>query len=207
MNEQELVAGIHRSDLFNGCTFFEGFLPQGPKLCHLLGQINNHLAFRYRGHCEEDPTFKQVIPYCLITRGNELFVTRRRPNGGDARLYGKGSIGIGGHMNPVPGVPVSQLMQVNMLRELQEEVEIILPEGLEKKTEIIGMINFEHDPVSTVHVGVVYRVAVPVAAEVKIREVDKLEGSFKSLRGAIATPNMEAWSSVCLNEPLSFWLS
>ena len=52
---------------------------------------------------EEDPSFKQLIGYVLLKDINtgEVLVYKRLVGGGEARLHGKASVGIGGHMNEV----------------------------------------------------------------------------------------------------------
>ena len=47
---------------------------------------------------EEDPCFKQVIPYLIIERDNGILVYQGT-KAGDARLHDRMSIGVGGHIN------------------------------------------------------------------------------------------------------------
>ena len=57
-----------------------------------------------RGDMEEDPAYKQLIGYVIITSDNgKTLVYKRLNGGGEARLHGMLSIGVGGHMNDVPG--------------------------------------------------------------------------------------------------------
>ena len=52
---------------------------------------------------ERDPAFKQVIPYLVLRDGERYFLMQRTTAGGDARLHGRYSIGVGGHLNPGDG--------------------------------------------------------------------------------------------------------
>ena len=53
---------------------------------------------------EEDPSYKQLISYCLLeNEKNEILVYKRLSDGGESRLHGQSSIGVGGHMNDVIG--------------------------------------------------------------------------------------------------------
>ena len=53
---------------------------------------------------EEDPEFKQLISYCLLeNQSGEILVYERLSGGGEERLHGQSSIGVGGHMNDVVG--------------------------------------------------------------------------------------------------------
>ena len=54
--------------------------------------------FMPRDEAEQRPDYKQIIPYVILRRGDEVFVTRRLSKGGEARLHGKISIGIGGQI-------------------------------------------------------------------------------------------------------------
>lgn len=125
--------------------------------------------FVERRHAEEDATLKQVIPYCVLARGPEVFLTRRTSAGGDARLFGKRSIGIGGHVNPVDGADVLALA---LRREIEEEVAVEGPWD----ARAVGVLNDDSTDVGSVHVGLVH--VVRVAGEVTVRETDRLTGGF-----------------------------
>lgn len=70
-------------------------------LRQLLDPSNS--VFRSRAQVENDPDFKQLIPYVLIKRGNAWLHYIRGQTSGEKRLVNRGSIGIGGHINPVDG--------------------------------------------------------------------------------------------------------
>ena len=59
--------------------------------------------FAERDAVEEDPSLKQVIPYAVIARAGGIFCFRRSNRGGERRLFGLRSIGVGGHVNPEDG--------------------------------------------------------------------------------------------------------
>ena len=76
-----------------------GLITEGrEELLRLL--IAEH-SFLPRPEAEQDPGYRQIIPYVLLCRGEKVFATRRLNKGGEARLHGKVSVGIGGHINPV----------------------------------------------------------------------------------------------------------
>ena len=75
-------------------------------------------VFRDRAAMEQDPSFKQVIPYLVLRDGPRYFLMRRTRAGGDARLHDRWSIGVGGHLNPGDGDLAGGLR-----REWQEEIE------------------------------------------------------------------------------------
>ena len=100
-----------------------------------------------RGDAEEDPTYKQVIPYLVLRDGERWFLMRRTRAGGDARLHDLWSIGVGGHLNPGDGD-----LEGGLRREWAEElVADFVPEF-----EPVGLLNDDTTPVGAVHVGLVF---------------------------------------------------
>src|SRR5437764_8313995 len=98
MNQpQENVLVVRRS-LFDELGSFHG-LNFGPEkyLSALLSRGNNF--FLPRAQAENDPSYKQIIPYALIAHGDTVLHYVLRKKAGEPRLVAKGSIGIGGHMN------------------------------------------------------------------------------------------------------------
>ena len=117
----EFVYVVKRHDLF------ERRFPHGLEVldeaatADVTGRIRARGFFVERRHAETDATLKQIIPYCVVVRGGDVFLTRRTSKGGDARLFGKRSIGIGGHINPVDGADV---LALGLRREIEEELTI-----------------------------------------------------------------------------------
>jgi predicted NUDIX family phosphoesterase len=141
--------------------------------------------FVSRSAAEEDPTHKQVIPYLVLRDGERWFLMRRTRAGGDARLHGLWSIGVGGHVNPGDGGVLGGLG-----REWTEE----LVADFEPPFTPIGLLNDDTTPVGAVHIGVVYA-ADADGRPVTIRETDKLSGAFAStVEVAEVRDGMETWS-------------
>ena len=75
-----------------------------------------------RGDMEEDPTFKQLISYCLLENEKGEILLRTSIWWRRKRLHGQSSIGVGGHMNDVVGADsINEVLRVNAQRELEEE--------------------------------------------------------------------------------------
>jgi predicted NUDIX family phosphoesterase len=56
--------------------------------------------FKRRGCMEENPSFKQLIPYVIVTNeNNEILMYKRSTKGGESRLHNVYSIGFGGHID------------------------------------------------------------------------------------------------------------
>jgi len=144
-------------------------------------------VFRDRAAMEQDPSFKQVIPYLVLRDGPRYFLMRRTRAGADARLHDRWSIGVGGHLNPGDGDLAGGLR-----REWQEEIEAdFVPEF-----QLVGLLNDDTTDVGSVHVGAVY-LAEAGGRPVVIRETEKLEGSFADAAAVAAVEaRLETWSAL-----------
>jgi predicted NUDIX family phosphoesterase len=144
-------------------------------------------TFRRRREGEEDPSWKQVIPYLVLRQGDRLFLMRRTRSGGDARLHERYSIGVGGHINPGDGHVLGGLR-----REWREE----LAAEFEPTFELLGLLNDDEDPVGAVHLGLVF-VAEAGGRAVSVRETDKLRGSFVTPEDVNRVyDGLETWSQL-----------
>src|SRR2546422_4254050 len=98
-NENVLVV---RRSLFDQLGSFQGLnFEPGKYLDAFLSRGNNF--FLPRPEAENNPAYKQIIPYALIAFGNRVAYYVRGKKSGEQRLVAKGSIGIGGH--PEAGGP------------------------------------------------------------------------------------------------------
>ena len=196
----EMVMGVSTSALFQGGHYFTGFRPWGPQTTPILDNILNQAEFRSRGACENDPSFKQIIPYCIVSSGNKIFVYRRENGGGESRLFSKGSIGIGGHINPYPKMlNTSLILTRSIYRELREELNFSLP-LVDFHLIPEGMLNIDVGSVNKVHFALVYKVVFPPQTEITVREKDTLKGSLMSVREVLAAElEWETWSKIILD--------
>lgn len=134
---------------------------------------------------EQDPSFKQVIPYLVLRDGRRYFLMQRTRAGGDARLHDLYSIGVGGHLNPGDGGVLGGLR-----REWAEEVVADFVSAFR----LVALLNDDTTPVGAVHIGAVY-VADAAGRPVAIRETDKLSGAFvEPAAVAAVVERMETWS-------------
>jgi predicted NUDIX family phosphoesterase len=117
-----------------------------------------------RAEMEQDPTFKQIIPYLVLRDGARYFLMQRTMAGGDSRLHDRFSIGVGGHLNPGDGGLLGGLR-----REWAEE----LVADFEPAFRLIALLNDDTTPVGSVHLGAVY-LADAGGRPVAIRETHKL---------------------------------
>jgi predicted NUDIX family phosphoesterase len=178
----ELVLCLARADVPGGVDW-RGVAPR--PFAPLLAAVQGSGSFRPRGKVEDDPSWKQIIPYLVLRDGERLFLMKRTRAGGDERLHERYSIGIGGHVNPGDADVLGGLS-----REWREEIAAdFVPEF-----EPLGLLNDDSNPVGAVHLGLVYG-ADAAGRPVAIREIDKLSGQFATLDEVAAVADrLESWS-------------
>jgi predicted NUDIX family phosphoesterase len=183
---------------------FQGF---SADVGRYLPAVFERLGARERGPAEEDPSFKQLIPYVVFVSGKQVFRYVRGKRGSEARLHELHSIGVGGHIEATdvslfgdtPGAggrAAPQEYDLGMRREIAEEV--ILPEG-EEHQHAVGLINDDSTPVGRVHFGVVHLWELP-APELKRREAALARAGFAPLDELLAERDrFETWSQFVLD--------
>jgi predicted NUDIX family phosphoesterase len=193
----EFVFVVPRRELFPD-RYPQGFVPFGAALSRASFELalERHGFFVERERAERNPDWKQIIPYNVVLRGGEVLLLRRTTRGGEARLFGKHTIGVGGHVNPVDletSTSRSAIGAAGAQRELDEELVIQGSRSLRG----VGIINDDSNAVGAVHVGLVQ--VLQVEGEVAIREHEQLEGSFVAPselhRRLAAGADFETWSA------------
>lgn len=158
--------------------------------------IPENLFYIDRDIAENDPSYKQVIPYCFITRDNELFYYERSKKGSEERLHNLLSLGVGGHVNPCDGNN-KETVSAACKRELDEEVEYTNFNG----GIFAGLINDDSDAVNSVHFGIVFHIQLKANGTVKPKEAKLINANFESISSLlIADKNWENWSALLLRE-------
>jgi predicted NUDIX family phosphoesterase len=175
-------------------AFFGGDWPQG---YHQIEQPGAFLAqamrlgrFVDRAQAEQNPSWKQWIPYCMLRCGpwssifssattsdieseRGVFLVQRTKKGGEARLHESWSIGLGGHIEPIDCGPDgsqpasgvtehdAQMFFADALgRELSEELRLPTPD-LVPPPRLLGLINDDSTEVGKVHAGLAYSIDFP----------------------------------------------
>ncbi len=186
----ELVLVLPRADVPGGCDFRGIRQADTYALEELRSAVAVQRRYLDRAAAEEDPTFKQLIPYVVVRDGERVFLMQRTDAGGDARLHGKSSIGVGGHLNLVD--EGADALMAGLRREWTEELET----DWEPDFDFIGLLNDESNPVGAVHLGVVFSVEAAGRA-VDVRERDKLTGAFVDATEVVARwDRLETWSQL-----------
>jgi len=191
------------TELFHRLGHFQGFSTEVERY---LGQLfePQHTSYRPRHEVEEDPSFKQLIPYVIFRyrdpQGRTLVFQYTRGKGqGEGRLHSKQSIGIGGHISVDDTATgendhATTAYAEGMRRELAEEVTI----GTAYVEQLAGLINDDRSEVGKVHLGVVHIFDVE-SPDVQPLEADIIEAGFRPIDQILAdTSRFESWSQICL---------
>lgn len=171
MTERVLV--LARDRVPGGCDFIGVRQATDADLVELQAALREHGQYVDRPVAEADASLKQLIPYVVVRDADRVFLMERTTGGGDARLHGRASIGVGGHLNPVDAG--EDPLRSGLAREWAEELET----EWEPAFELRGLLNDDSNAVGAVHLGVVFEVQAggrPIA----VRERDKLVGAFAS---------------------------
>jgi predicted NUDIX family phosphoesterase len=151
-----------------------------------------------RSLAEDDPSFKQVIPYVLVRRGPTLLHYVRGKGSGEKRLVAMGSIGVGGHINHRDETLFGgglDFYEEAVRRELREELLI----DADLTTRIVALINDDSTPVGRVHFGVVH------VCDLGDEHVSRGEPCITGLRFLTLAElrerreRLETWSQFCLD--------
>lgn len=182
---------------FHALGYFQGFHHDVEKYFDQL-MSPEQTFYRPRHEMEEDPSFKQLIPYVVFRYQDEdgrtcVFQYRRGSGQGEQRLHRKRSVGIGGHISTLDAGDRGPYHE-GMRRELDEEVEIRTPYA----EQCVGLINDDETEVGRVHLGVVHLFDVE-RPEVFPREADILETGFVPVAELLSQlDDFETWSQICL---------
>ena len=160
-----------------------------------------YTTYRPRHEVEQDPGFKQLIPYVVLHYRDEsgrdmVFQYTRGTGQGEGRLHRKRSVGIGGHISAVDSDADASVdpYQEGMRRELDEEVIIETP----YTAHCVGLINDDQTEVGSVHLGVVHRFDVERPA-VRPREDEIIQSGFRPVEEILADlSGFETWSVICM---------
>ncbi len=194
MTQQVLVfetAILQRLGAFQGYSLeVDAYLPT------LLDPRNN--CFIDRQVAEQDPRYKQLIPYVVLRFGDGVFSYVRGRHSSEGRLRQSRSIGLGGHIEPGDRSLFSSDRQLYLeaaRREVHEEVAL----NAAYTEHLVALINDDSNDVGKVHFGIVH------IWDLTDDAVSKREGlitqagflSIDRLKGR--THELETWSQIALH--------
>lgn len=193
--EQVLVV---KRALLEGIGTFQGIRTDGIEsaVARLLEPANHF--FLERDAAEEDPSHKQIIPYCVFRHGDRILHYTRGKAGGESRLHAKISVGVGGHVNPVDmdgGKTGPAAYHAAVSREIGEELDL----DDSPQHRIIALLNDDSNPVGQVHLGIVHLVELATNS-VSAREdaLANLEFSTLEELNGLLFDRLETWSQFCI---------
>jgi predicted NUDIX family phosphoesterase len=207
MDKPQLILAVSSARLLAQCYVGPGITPVPfDKMCHSLQTAGLFLG--PRSLLEDDPAFLQIIPYVVLKQGDKYIRYLRTPNGGEARLHGKASIGAGGHIDARDvmfardsSVTLDVTLGLAAMREVVEEF------GLPEKSPVItriGLLADFSDNVGMVHLGVVEVWDVDPAFKLESKENSQAEvGLFTLEELEQDQPRMEKWSQHVLDYLIS----
>ncbi len=195
VGEEVLVV---KREVLEKLGMFEGLKVEGTdEAVAALLDARTHF-FIDRAAAEEDPSHKQLIPYCIFKCGDRVLHYTRGKAGGEGRLHAKISVGVGGHINPVDmgeGRQGAAAYYSAVQREIDEELEILC----DYEMRIVALLNDESNPVGQVHLGVVHLVELE-SEEVSSREDALTDLAWAGIEELNTTlyDRLETWSQFCV---------
>jgi predicted NUDIX family phosphoesterase len=196
MDERVLVVP---SAEFDRLGRFQGFSGEADRYITAL-LVPELMQYRPRSEVEDDPGYKQIIPYVVFRCNGNVFCYTRGKSQGEARLHRLRSLGVGGHVSEedAQGGKDLDAYEAAMRRELDEEVAVASPGRIGR----VGLINDDSTPVGRVHLGVVHLFELD-QPHVTAREEGLAEAGFLPLSSVLTIQHeFETWSQICIDSIL-----
>ncbi len=190
---------VVRRELFDQLGGFQGLNFEPEKYLKAILLRGNNL-FLPRDQAEQNPAYKQIIPYALIVFENRVLHYVRGKKAGEQRLVAKGSIGIGGHMSEEKDkflwhTTDEQAYRAGVEREVNEEIKIDTP----FEDRIVALLNDDTTDVGRVHLGIVhiFKLAAP---KIEKREAMITGLTFLTKEELVSRrESLESWSQICVD--------
>lgn len=153
-----------------------------------------------RSQAESDPSYKQLIPYVIMTYGGKTLSYVRGRRAGEVRLVGRRSIGIGGHINPVDEMPLfdadfRDAYFAAVSREVAEEVSV--EAGYVDR--VAALLNDDSTDVGKVHLGIVHVWNLDGPRVTKREQMITQLAFMSPAELQEVRDSLETWSSLCLD--------
>jgi predicted NUDIX family phosphoesterase len=196
-NMEELVFAFPTDELWELIPYRKkGLIKQNSEA---LKEIVQNGQFRKRSELEEDSSFKQIIPYGIISNKESFFLFKRSSGQTEKRLQNLFSLGVGGHMNPGNSMkPEEQYLTDELKREFSEEVRLLNGCSI-VDIEFIGFINDDTIPVGRFHIGLLYNIRVS-NKDVYVSETHKMTAEWINKSNLSEFyKRMETWSRIAFD--------
>lgn len=207
MDEQIVVVQRASIELTAG-PLAQGVITDEAYVKQALAVLLEDFDVMRRGNAETNTSYKQPIPYVMLMKHEDgvdyVFAYERLEAGGEVRLHGKLSIGLGGHMNYFSATA----LYAEMMRELEEELQWKLnvnpdadPDPFLVAHSVIGLINDDSNEVGQVHLGLLVKAISSPDWDVTVRETDQLRGEWvrvDDMLDAKRFERLENWSQLAI---------
>lgn len=156
--------------------------------------------FMPRSVVETDPSFKQLIPYVIMSFDGKYLSYVRGKRAGETRLLAKRSIGIGGHINPIDAgnSPLFAYLYENYLAAVQREVAEEVTVDANHTDKIVALLNDDSNEVGQVHLGVVHHWALDSDTVTRKEQMITQMTFMMPAELNEVKDSLETWSQLCL---------
>jgi predicted NUDIX family phosphoesterase len=171
----------------------QGFNPASESLVKSLLE-NPQLFFMQRDLAENDPNYKQLIPYVVFQSPKGFFSYQRGKASSETRLRMLRSLGVGGHIEKEDGDIGQNSYVKGLWRELKEEVGIDPSNNIK----LLGFINDDSNDVGKVHLGIVHLYQLETS-DLESKELNLTDCKFSSIsKIKEEEESFETWSRLLI---------
>jgi predicted NUDIX family phosphoesterase len=147
-----------------------------------------------RDLAENDPNYKQLIPYVVFQSPKGFFSYQRGNASSETRLRMLRSLGVGGHIEKEDGDIGQNSYFKGLWRELKEEV------GIDPSINIklLGFINDDSNEVGKVHLGIVHLYRLETS-DLESKELNLTDCKFSTIsKIKEEEESFETWSRLLI---------
>ena len=197
MAQDEQVLVVQRK-VFESAGAFNGLAMDTQKYIDKLFALGVP-RFMPRPLAEKDPSFKQLIPYVIMTCNGKYLSYVRGKKAGETRLVAKRSLGIGGHINPTDDMPLFGNFYDTYLAAVQREVaeEVSIETKYEDK--VVALLNDDTNEVGQVHLGIVHLWTLDEPKVSRKEQMITQMGFMSIPELQEVRDTMETWSQICFD--------
>ena len=171
----------------------QGFNPASESLVKSLLE-NPQLFFMQRDLAENDPNYKQLIPYVVFQSPKGFFSYQRGKASSETRLRMLRSLGVGGHIEKEDGDIGQNSYIKGLWRELKEEVGIDPSNNIQ----LLGFLNDDSNEVGKVHLGIVHLYQLETS-DLESKELNLTDCKFSSIsKIKEEEESFETWSRLLI---------
>jgi predicted NUDIX family phosphoesterase len=186
---------VFETKLLDQIGKFQGLSFELDKYLDVLLNPKNH-TFIKRKEAENNPAYKQLIPYAILNCDGKIFIYRRGKLLAEKRLHGNYSLGVGGHISVTDPSLFGTTYEDGLRREVNEEVYI----ETKYTQQVAALLNDDTNEVGKVHFGIVHSIKLEKPL-VRPKEKSINETGFYAIDKIQKDIGLfESWSQICIRE-------